>query len=411
MNLPGSHPSLLHLAVASGSLEMTERLLVWLEECRPAAAGGAPTEPWISEAAGGGLAPVHLAALLPATATAELLLRRSLVACAAWLALPCAAGRTPAALAAARGAGGGAALARLATDRISQALEAVLWPDRGAAAAPQGAADGDGDDEDDLFAGDQGVAVGDSDNEGHLSLSPSTPDFASPKKPPRAAATACKRDAAEGPGAPSGSCCKAQAAAAVAPAPSTAHVLAQLRIFEGLSFLLMFFLTVEILSAKYEWAAAPFGPIRLITGMAAAGQLPPGDAPPSGTQHVMPLAALVGFVMAMLLGCAGLITCAGGGVAERGRRWLAAARDGWRRGLWGGFADPRVEEEYEQVRLSWPCLEARGLGGDWLPVDWQTQTSPVPCSILSTLSPHPLLHSVHRSNSSQHQPGQGWRTL
>lgn len=118
-------PSLMHLAVSSGSALMVGALTHWLRNCAaacamPAAAaartgtgaglgGGAAAaskvkaaqiEPWtVSELAGTGLTPVHLAALLPDHEVAELLIDESLVACAVWLTLPCLAGYTPAVLA------------------------------------------------------------------------------------------------------------------------------------------------------------------------------------------------------------------------------------------------------------------------------------------------------------------------
>lgn len=157
----GAALTLLHLAVASGSAETVGQLMAWLGAAPgprrhggaagpaegAAGRGGAGAkrraahgEPWVTAATPAGLTPVHLAALLPSPAVAQQLLNCSLVACAAWLALACAAGHTPAALREQLQAGGRPAHADAgALCQIARArLAAALLP-RAPPAAPEGA--------------------------------------------------------------------------------------------------------------------------------------------------------------------------------------------------------------------------------------------------------------------------------
>ncbi|KAI8475677.1 MAG: hypothetical protein J3K34DRAFT_456086 [Monoraphidium minutum] len=377
----GGAPSVFHLAVASGSEAMVSALARWLADCRGGAgggagaspagagAGGAPArralqlEPWMVEEGSGGLTPVHLSALLPHGRVAAALLRRSLVACAAWLTLRGPCGHTPAAVAAARlPAGEAAALDALARARVAAVLlrgaRAAAPPAPGGAESAAGSTTAPAAESTAAAAPPAPLAPlrteGASGSGGAAQLYKRAPppmtaayeDIPSPRKergagpdplPPPGAAGAPDGGALPGgkPGAspPGGAGALAGAAAPPSGAGGSAPLF---RIFEGVSYLLLFSLALEI-------ALAP----------------PPDDAPAPGgapawwgvarrAAHAAPLAALVGLaLLAMLAG--GLAMTVAHAARARAARAAARGEDAAEGGWWlQGFGDPEREVAYQE---------------------------------------------------------------
>jgi hypothetical protein len=469
MLLPSSRPlSLMHLAVASGSAEMVDVLLFWLQDScgapfaaapRGGAAGGTLAgEPWLTALAHQAMTPVHLAALLPRRDVAEVLLSGSLVACAVWLALPCASGATPAALAAARGDeqedgpwaadmtalargrlaamvhGGPAAAATAAAadadaheqqypaaaamEEARRAPEPALPAAAGpplpppprptpqaaagaaagrpppaappaarAASAPDAAAGGAAAEGAGLPALRVISTTSSTPSEGSAlykrappSFTSSYDDIPSPRKGAAEDIPSSRKGSASPEGKPTaaGGSGAAAAAPSLPPPPPRLRAAAAgalpvpvpggsplFRMFEGLSFLMLLSLGVEVVIVPSPESTVG----DLVADIPAVPLAPEAAAPEvpfwtvaAHAAHAMPLAALVGLVLVGMLGAGLVMTALDRARARRAARAEAAVRGGSGAEVWPpAFASDQLEAEYEEVGGAWP--HARTAGG------------------------------------------------
>jgi hypothetical protein len=158
-------------------------------------------------------------------------------------------------------------------------------------------------------------------------------------------------------------------AGAVAPMASGSQLL---RMFEGLSFLLLLSLGVEVImvpspkSTVGDFVELPL-PAQAAEPAEAARTAPEAAfwTVAAHAAHAMPLAALVGLVLTGML-CAGLAMAAlDRARARRAARAAIAARGGSGAEVWPpAFASERLEEAYEEVGGLWLALHG-GDGGTW----------------------------------------------